>query len=153
MTEPSTEQTSADRRSGPTPAQRISAYAFLGAFGLTILTVIFTGLEVRSPSARRGADVQRVTLALAEPHTVNLLFTARTPLDAVRFTVDLPAGVELRGRAGVRRVAWSAPLVAGDNLLPLELIARAGGGGQLAARLQHAGAQKTFVVDVAVGAR
>lgn len=153
MTEPSTDKTSAASRFRPTLWQRVSAYAFLGAFGLTILTVIFTGLEVRNPALRRAPDVPRVTLALAEPHTVNLLFSSRAPLAGVRFTVDLPAGVEFRGRAGVRRVAWSAPLAAGDNLLPLELVARAGGGGQLAARLQHEGAQKTFVVDVAVAAK
>jgi hypothetical protein len=152
VTEPSTEKPNA-QSGAPTPWQRISAYAFLGAFGLTILTVIYTGLEVRSPSARRAPDVQRVTLAPAEPRVVNLLFTSRTPFAAVRFTVDLPAGVELSGRAGVRRVTWSAPLAAGNNLLPLELVARPGGGGQLAARLQHGGAQKTFVVDIAVGER
>ena len=94
-----------------------------------------------------------MTLAVAEPHTVNLLFTSRTPVDDVRFTVDLPAGIEVSGKPDVRRISWSSPLAAGDNLLPLDLVARAGGGGQLAARLQHGSSHKTFVVDVAVGAR
>ena len=137
----------------PTLWQRVSAFAFLGAFGLTILTVILTGLAVRSPVARRAPELEVVTLAVAEPHTVNLLFTSRTELDGVRFTVDLPAGIEMNGKAGVRRISWSAPLVAGNNLLPLTLVARAGSGGQLAARLQHGSSHKTFVVDVAVGAR
>jgi hypothetical protein len=137
----------------PTRAQRIAAFAFLGAFGLTILTVILTGLWVRSPAPRRAPDTQVVTLAVAGPHTVNLLFTSRTPLADVRFTVDLPTGIELNGKTGVRRIAWSAPLAAGDNLLPLTLVARAGKGGQLAARLQHGSSHKTFVVDLAVGSR
>lgn len=137
----------------PTRWQRISAFAFLGAFGLTVLTVILTGLEVRSPGSRRAPETQVVTLSASEPHVVNLLFNSLTQVDVVRFTVDLPTGIELNGRAGVRRIEWSAPLAAGNNLLPLELVARAGSGGQLAARLQHGGAQKTFVVDVAVGAR
>jgi hypothetical protein len=153
VTELPTEKTAPRGSAPPTLWQRISAYGFLGAFGLTIVTVILTGLEVRSPSARRAPDTQRVTLAAAEPHTVNLLFTSLVPLDSVRFTVDLPPGVEITGRAGIRRVAWSAPLAAGNNLLPLTLVARAGSGGQLAARLAHDGAQKTFVVDVAVAAR
>ena len=92
-----------------------------------------------------------MTLAVAEPHTVNLVFTSRTQLDDVRFTVDLPRRYRSRtARAGVRRISWSAPLAAGNNLLPLTLVARAGGGGQLAARLQHGSSHKTFVVDVAV---
>src|SRR5262252_3059461 len=36
----------------PTRAQRIAAFGFLGAFGLTILTVLLTGLSVGAPSAR-----------------------------------------------------------------------------------------------------
>jgi hypothetical protein len=153
MTEPTTETPQPPSAAPPTLWQRISAFAFLGAFGLTILTVILTGLAVRSPVARRAPEVEVVTLAVAEPHTVNLLFTSRTELDGVRFTVDLPAGIEMNGRAGVRRISWSAPLAAGANLLPLTLVAREGNGGQLAAQLQHGGSHKTFVVDVAVGTR
>ena len=153
MTEPPTERTQPPSAAPPTLWQRISAYAFLGAFGLTILTVILTGLAVRSPAARRAPETPVVTLAVAEPHTVNLLFTSRTQLDGVRFTVDLPPGIEMNGKADVRRISWSAPLAAGNNLLPLTLVARAGSGGQLAARLQHGSSHRTFVVDVAVGPR
>ena len=153
MTEPPTEKTQPPNAAPPTLWQRLSAYAFLGAFGLTILTVILTGLAVRSPAARRAPETQVVTLAVAQAHTVNLVFTSRTQLDDVRFTVDLPAGIEVNDRAGVRRISWSAPLAAGNNLLPLTLVARAGGGGQLAAVLQYGGSHKTFVVDVAVGPR
>lgn len=42
-------------RPRPTRAQRIVAAGFLGAFGLTIITVLLTGLWVRSPT-RRGAE-------------------------------------------------------------------------------------------------
>jgi hypothetical protein len=150
---PPTEKKQIPSAAAPTLWQRVSAFAFLGAFGLTILTVILTGLEVRSPAARRAPETQVVTLAVAEPHTVNLLFTSRTQLDGVRFTVDLPPGIEMNGKAGVRRISWSAPLAAGNNLLPLELVARAGGGGQLAAQLQYGGSHKTFVVDVVIGPR
>ena len=153
MTEPTPTTTQPPSAAPPTRWQRISAFAFIGAFGLTILTVILTGLSVRNPASRRAPDTELVTLAVAEPHTVNLLFNSLTQIEGVRFTLDLPAGIELNGRAGVRRIAWAAPLGAGNNLLPLELVARTGGGGQLAARLQHGGSQKTFVVDVAVGAR
>jgi hypothetical protein len=36
----------------PTRAQRLAAAGFLGAFGLTILTVLLTGLKVGAPAAR-----------------------------------------------------------------------------------------------------
>lgn len=153
MTEPTADRTEPPGGAPPTLWQRVSAFAFLGAFGLTILTVILTGLAVRSPTSRRAPETQVVTLALAQPRTVNLLFTSRTELQGVRFTVDLPVGIEVKDRAGVRRISWSTPLAAGDNLLPLDLVALAGGGGQLAAQLQYGGSHKTFVVDVAVDPR
>lgn len=49
---------SADRPR-PTRGQRIAAAAFLGAFGLTILTVLLTGLAglwVRSPRSQADAE-------------------------------------------------------------------------------------------------
>lgn len=42
-----------EKRTRPTRAQRLVALGFLGAFGLTILTVLLTGLWVRSPSSHR----------------------------------------------------------------------------------------------------
>ena len=134
----------------PTLAQRITAFAFLGAFGLTMLTVVLTGLYVRSPSARRAVETPAVALTLGEPRTVNLVFDAVFAIPAVDLTVDLPAGVELTTHPGARRVELTTPLARGDNALPLTLIARDGKGGQLAARLRQGAEQKTFVVDVAV---
>jgi hypothetical protein len=129
------------------------AFTFLGAFGMTILTVVLTGLWVRSPAARRVAENSAVVLVVGVPHTVNLAFTSRRIYDDVELTIDLPAGIELLGRAGLRRVVWETSLVAGDNLLPLELVAQEGRGGQLAARLRHKDGQKTFVVEITVTPR
>jgi hypothetical protein len=126
------------------------AFTFLGAFGLTLLTVIFTGLYVRSPSSRRTAEAPAVTLTIDEPRTINLVFDSRAALADVEFTVDLPLGIELGDHAGQRRVMGRAKLTAGDNALPLTLVARSGRGGQLAARLRHGDDQKVFVVDLTV---
>jgi hypothetical protein len=41
-----------DKTLPPTRAQRLAAFGFLGAFGLTILTVLLTGLRVGVPAAR-----------------------------------------------------------------------------------------------------
>ena len=152
MTAPPTETKPAatPERPKPTRAQRIVAFTFLGAFGLTMLTVIYTGLYVRSPNARRAPETPAVTLTIGEPRTINLVFAARASLPDVEFTVDLPEGVELAERPGQRRVEVRSALAAGDNALPLTLVARAGSGGQLAAQLRHRDGRKVFVVDVTV---
>jgi hypothetical protein len=41
-----------DKPPPPTRAQRLAGFGFLGAFGLTILTVLLTGLRVGAPAAR-----------------------------------------------------------------------------------------------------
>ena len=40
----------------PTRAQRLAVVAFLAAFGLTIITVLWTSYEVRLARARHAAD-------------------------------------------------------------------------------------------------
>ena len=51
----------------PTRAQRLAAAGFLGAFGLTILTVLLTGLKVGAPAARRVFQPAPVTAASSAP--------------------------------------------------------------------------------------
>lgn len=143
-------------RPKPTLAQRIVAFTFLGAFGLTMLTVVLTGLYVRSPSARRALETPAVTLTIDEPRTINLVFGTRAALADVELTVDLPPGIELSTHPGERRVVWRTQLAAGDNAVPLTLVARGGQGGQrgqLAARLRQRDDRKVFVVDVTVAPR
>jgi hypothetical protein len=147
---PDTKPPAETPRPKPTLAQRVVAFAFLGAFGLTMLTVVLTGLYVRSPNARRAPETPAVTLTVGETRTINLVFGARAAVDDVEFTVDLPPGIELAAHPGQRRVTGQAALAGGDNALPLTLVARSGGGGQLAARLKRGDEQKVFVVDVTV---
>ena len=155
MTEPPVDPQPAvtPARAKPTRAQRIVAFTFLGAFGLTMATVIFTGLAVRSPSARRAPETAAVMLTIGEPRTINLVFDSRVALPDVEFTVDLPAGIELEDHAGQRRVVWRTPLADGNNVLPLALVAREGQGGTLGARLRVGDDQKTFAVDLTVAPR
>ena len=115
-----------------------------------MLTVVLTGLYVRSPNARRAPETPAVTLTVGETRTINLVFGARLGIDDVEFTIDLPPGIELAAHPGQRRVTGQAALAGGDNALPLTLVARSGSGGQLAARLKRRDEQKVFVVDVTV---
>ena len=153
MTEPTVEsQHSGAQRPRPTLAQRIVAFTFLGAFGLTMLTVVFTGLWVRSPSANRAPETTAVTLTVGEPRSVNLVFDSPAAVDDVELTVDLPAGIELVDRPGERRVVWHTALAVGSNALPLTVVARNGTGGELAALLRHGDERKIFVVTLDVAA-
>jgi hypothetical protein len=138
------------QRPKPTLAQRVVGFAFIGAFSLTMLTVILTGLYVRSPSSRGAPETPAVTLTVGETRTINLVFGVRGALEDVELTVDLPQGVELAMHPGERRVTGRAALARGDNALPLTLVARSGTGGQLAARLRQGSEQKVFVVDITV---
>jgi hypothetical protein len=115
-----------------------------------MLTVVLTGLYVRSPSSLREPETPAVTLTVGETHTIDLVFGSRVALEEVEFTVDLPPGIELAAHPGQRRVTGRAALAGGDNALPLTLVARGGTGGQLAARLKRGDEQKVFVVDVTV---
>jgi len=151
VTEPTDAKGTAEQQK-PTRGSRVVAFGFIGAFGLTMLTVIFTGLFVRSPRTR-APETEVVTLTIGEPRSINLVFDSTTTLRDVEFTVDLPAGVELENHAGQRRVEGRAELTAGSNALPLALVAREGAGGQLAARLRSGGDQKTFVIDLTVAPR
>ncbi len=150
VTEPPSESQQRSAQRPPTLAQRVVAFTFLGAFGLTMLTVVLTGLWVRSPSARRAPDTTTVTLALGEPRSVNLVFDSRAAVGDVELTVDLPVGIELVDRPGERRVVWHTTLAAGSNALPLMLVARGGTGGELAARLRHGEERKIFAVALTV---
>jgi hypothetical protein len=115
-----------------------------------MLTVVMTGLYVRSPSARRAPETPAVTLTAGETRTINLVFGSRGAVEDVTFTVDLPPGIELAAHPGERRVVGRAALAGGDNALSLTVVARGGNGGQLAARLEQQGDQKVFVVDISV---
>lgn len=137
----------------PTRAQRVTAFAFLGAFATTIATVVFTGLAVRSPASRAPVEESAVVLELGVPQTVDLEFASATALDEAEITVDLPAGIELVNQPGLRRIEWRTSLQAGENSLPLRIVARGGRGGALAARLAHGDERKTFVVDLALAGR
>jgi anti-sigma factor RsiW len=130
---------------------RIVAAGFLGAFAATILTVIITGLWVGAPRSRVSDATPEVAMSLHETKTVNLVFAAKNALGDVVMSVELPPGVELAGHAAARSVEWKTQLSAGNNVLPLALVAVDGRGGKLVARLKHGDEEKVFVVDLKVG--
>jgi hypothetical protein len=94
--------------------------------------------------------IPQVTMALEDPHTVNLVFSSATDLENATLTVSLPAGVEIQGFRGKTEISWTTSLREGRNVLPLKLIAVSAQGGELMATLQHNGDDKTFKLQVNV---
>jgi len=89
-----------------------------------------------------------ITMTLAEPRTINLVFASAEPLNAATLTVVLPPGIEMSGFPGQREVTWETSLLAGKNLLPLKLIATSPQGGEVFATLRHDDRGRTFRLRV-----
>lgn len=98
-----------------------------------------------------GQPIPGVTMALEEPRTVNLVFSAAEPLETATLTVTLPPGIELSGFPGQREITWETSLRPGKNVLPLTLIALGPAGGELLARLEHEDRNRTFRLRVDIG--
>ena len=65
-------------------APRLVAFAFVAAFALTVLTVIYTGLLVEAPHTRISAGLPTVAMTAGQRRDINLVFTAKTDVaDAV----------------------------------------------------------------------
>lgn len=103
-------------------------------------------LDLTSPDS----GIPMVTMALEEPHTVNLVFSSATDLINATLTIILPVGVEVAGFAGQREISWETSLTAGRNVLPLKLIATSPQGGELFATLQHNDDNRTFRLQVTI---
>ena len=96
------------------------------------------------------AAIPGVTIALEETRTIKLVFASATALDSAMLTVSLPDGIELAGFPGQREITWETSLEAGDNLLPLTLVALTPTTGMLIARLEHNARNRTFRLRVDV---
>jgi len=106
--------------------------------------VFFTAAGIDDPA------IPSVTMAMASPQTFNLVFASATPLIDASMTVTLPDGIEIEGFAGQREITWRTSLKAGNNILPLTLIATSPAGGELLATLQHEDDDKIFRLQVTV---
>ena len=126
------------------------AAALAASLALWVVVAQWPATNDATPAVVDAGALPGVSIALAEPETLRLVFASATPLDAATLTVDLPDGVELDGFPGRRSVSWETRLVEGRNLLPLRLVAVGSGGGELTARLQHGERSRTFRLLVSV---
>ncbi len=95
-----------------------------------------------------AATTPQVTLALYEPHDVNIAVDTPSPLTDAEIRVVLTGAIELDGFKNQRELRWRTNLDAGANQLTLPIIATGSGGGQLLVEVQHGQKRRTFVVDV-----
>jgi hypothetical protein len=124
---------------------------FGAAVAATIAAWMIGGMLLSDPQlSDPEMTIPGVTMALAQPRTVNLVFASAAALDSARLTVSLPAGIELDGFPGQREITWETSLNEGKNLLPLTLIALTPAGGELLAHLEHENRDRTFRLRVDV---
>ena len=124
---------------------------FGAAIAATIAAWMIGGMLLNDPQLPGPeAAIPGVTIALAEPRTVNLVFASATALDSATLTVSLPEGIELDGFPGQREITWETSLQEGKNLLPLTLVALTPTGGELLAHLEHEDRDRTFRLRVDV---
>ncbi len=122
---------------------------FGSALAAGLVVWLVAGDWLRTPE--RSVDAQLlVTIALENPRTINLVFSAATDLSDATLTVSLPPGIEIQGFQGQRVISWMTSLREGRNVLPLKLIAISPHGGELLATLRHDDDDKTFRLQVAV---
>lgn len=109
-------------------------------------------LLVADPVADAPAPPVRpdVTLAVATPQTVYLVFATPTRMPGATVTLRLPEGVELDGFPGRRELSWQVDLAAGRNRLPLTLLGRQRQDAALEAILRHGDDSRRFRVTLSV---
>lgn len=119
------------------------------AASLAVWIVTSAPLVTPGPAEPPVDGIPAVTMAVLEPRTVNLVFSAAAALEDARLTIELPPGVELEGFPGHQRVSWTTSLRPGANLLPLTLIASERAEGQLLhARLELGEDGSSFYVRI-----
>lgn len=124
---------------------------FGGAVAAGLAVWLIGGMPLNEPQLPdAGTSIPEVTMALEEPRTVNLVFSATAAMTHATLTVSLPAGVELAGFPGQSEITWETSLNEGRNLLPLKLVALTPAGGELLATLEHDDRNRKFRLRVDV---
>jgi hypothetical protein len=143
--------TGAEKSRRPSGAPSSGSHWFgIAAAAAVIALVVFALPQTRIDTPPAPAGVAQVALAVQETRTINLVFASDEALDNVSLSVDLPDGIELAMYPGRERIQWSTRLQPGNNVLPLELVALGGTGGQLVATMRGDDREKVFRIDISI---
>ncbi|OBS10193.1 anti-sigma factor family protein [Acidihalobacter prosperus] len=119
--------------------------------GLAVAASLLAGIAIGIGVQRQAQEGGAPTVQLAQgKDTIRLVFNASKPVQGVRFTVILPAGVEVAGHPGQREIVWHGQLKQGRNLLSLPLVAERSGRGVLRAEVQYGEYAREIQVGVHV---
>lgn len=103
-----------------------------------------------NPPLDPARDLRTVSITMNVEKTFRLTFESESELQAAAISVELPRGVEIVGYDGRGFVRWTTDIKPGMNVLELPIVVRYGDGGQILARLEHEGKQKSFEFAVEV---
>jgi len=120
-----------ERQSSDTGKPGWIAIGFIGAFALSVFTVIYTGLNVRGHGAAFDGGFRSVTMAVGEVKSVELVFESQHDLDDVMLEVTLPDMLEFAAETGARRAPRPVSLDIGSNHFSVDIEATGAGRGYL----------------------
>jgi len=121
-----------------------------GAVAASVIAWFILAFPVDPPASGSIAELETVAISLNVEKTFRLTFDSQRELQAATLTVRLPDGVEVVGYEGRDSVRWTTDVKSGTNILKLPLIVRSGDGGEVLARIEHEGRQKSFEFAVTV---
>jgi len=122
------------------------------ALAATLVLGVSIGVTFRWAAIAPGNSYQvrnGVIVVPADTVTqVRIALDAAQPLQHVAFTVNVPAGMHLRGHVGEQQVAWQGALAQGRNILNLQLVADRGTAGTLETDLHYGSHSSAYRVQV-----
>lgn len=108
-----------DTRRKPTP--RWIAFGFIGAFATSVLTVIYTGLNVQDYGAPFDPGFRSVTMTVGEVRTIELFFESEEAVPDAILEVSLPEMVEFARDAGIQQARSSVVMPVGATTLSIDI--------------------------------
>lgn len=107
------------------------AVGFIGAFALSVLTVMYTGLNVRDHGAAFDGGFRSITMDIGEVQTIDLVFESQEELDDVMLEVTLPDMLQFAAQSDDRQAPRPVSLDIGSNRFSIDIEATAAGRGYL----------------------
>ena len=122
----------------------------VGLAASLLLALLLGPLQPFGPAAPGPEAVRTASVAVTPGRTerVQLVFNSPKAMQRVTLHLELPAGVELAGYPGQRRLEWQTSLEAGRNLLELPVVLRGTAGGALRAGIRYDGESRHFQLQL-----
>lgn len=111
------------------------AVGFIGAFALSVITVIYTGLNVRDHGAAFDAGFRSITLAVGERRTIDLVFESTVGFPEAVLEVTLPGMLRFSGASSGQSPRSTVAVEPGSNTFSIEIEATETGKDYLRTRI------------------